>query len=281
MSGKLFVVGTPIGNLEDMSPRGIATLENADFIAAEDTRVTLKLLNRFGIKKELISYYEHSKSSKENFILNRIAAGENCALVSDAGMPAISDPGEELVRKAREMNIETLVVPGPSAVISALAISGMPTGRFCFEGFLTMNKPGRRKHLAELVNEKRTMVFYEAPHKLVNTLKDMLETFGERDIALVKELTKIHETVLRTTFSEALTLYEQEPPRGEFVIIVAGAKEKEQVFTLEDAVDLAKELMLKGESASAAARTAAKETGIKKGDIYKEISEQNKNENDL
>lgn len=271
MSGKLYVVGTPIGNLGDMSPRAVETLEKADFIAAEDTRVTVKLLNHFGIKKEMLAYYEHNKNQKGNLIIDRILRGETCALVSDAGMPAISDPGEDLVREARNMGIEIESVPGPCALVTALAISGLHTGRFCFEGFLSVNKISRRQHLLELTGEKRTMIFYEAPHKLLATLKDMLQTFGEREIALVKELTKIHETVIRTTFSEAIEMYSENPPKGEFVLIVTGAKEEAETYTLEDAVKIAKELTQKGESASFAAKESAKITGLKKGDIYKEL----------
>lgn len=271
MSGKLYVLGTPIGNLGDMSPRAVETLEKADFIAAEDTRVTVKLLNHFDIKKEMLAYYEHNKNQKGNLILERILKGESCALVSDAGMPAISDPGEDLVREARNLGIEIESVPGPCALVTALAVSGLPTGRFCFEGFLSMNKIGRKQHLAELVTEKRTMIFYEAPHKLLNTLKDMLEFFADREIALVKELTKIHETVIRTTLSGAIDMYTENPPRGEFVLIVKGAKEEAEEYTLEDAVKIASDWVKKGESPSFAAKEAAKVTGIKKGDIYKEL----------
>lgn len=271
MSGKLFVVGTPIGNLGDISPRAIETLENADFIAAEDTRVTLKLLNRFGIKKEMISYFEHNKGFKGEVIIDRILKGENCALVSDAGMPAISDPGEDLVKRCREMGVEIESVPGPTAVATALSISGFPTKRFCFEGFLSVEKKARRDHLEEIRNEKRTMVFYEAPHKLKATLKDMLEILGNREIALVKELTKIHEDVFITTFEDALLFYEENPPKGEFVVIIKGANKEKEIYTLSDAVKIAKGLMEKGGSASFSAKEAAKLTGIKKGDIYKEI----------
>ncbi|MBQ2136304.1 MAG: 16S rRNA (cytidine(1402)-2'-O)-methyltransferase, partial [Clostridia bacterium] len=203
MAGKLFVIGTPIGNLGDFSPRGIEALENSDFIAAEDTRVTVKLLNHFGIKKEMISYYEHNKLNRGEQIISRILAGENCALVSDAGMPAISDPGEELVDSAHNAGITVESVPGPSAVTTALALSGMPSGRFCFEGFLSVNKVGRKQHLEEIKDETRTMIFYEAPHKLLATLKDMQEILGDRKIAIVRELTKIHESVFRTPLSEA------------------------------------------------------------------------------
>ncbi len=271
MSGKLYVVGTPIGNLGDISPRGLETLEKADFIAAEDTRVTLKLLNRFEIKKEMISYFEHNKGFKGDLIIDRILKGESCALVSDAGMPAISDPGEDLVRKAREMNIPIESVPGPTAVTTALAISGFPSRRFCFEGFLSAQKSERNAHLEELKCEPRTMIFYEAPHKLTATLKNMLSVLGDREIALARELTKIHEDVFITTLSAAVEHYEETPPKGEFVLIVKGAEVQSQQFTLKDAVAIAKGLMEKGESASFSAKEAAKITGIKKGDIYKEI----------
>lgn len=271
MSGKLYVVGTPIGNLGDMSPRAVETLANADFIAAEDTRVTVKLLNHFDIKKEMLAYYEHNKNGRGNLILQRLLNGESCALVSDAGMPAISDPGEDLVRMAREAGIEVESVPGPSALITALAISGMPSGRFCFEGFLSMNKIGRRQHLEELKNEQRTMIFYEAPHKLMATLNDMLKYFGDRDMAIVRELTKIHETVLRLKLSEAIAHFEENPPRGEFVLIIKGADPESEEYTLEDAVKIAKKLVDDGQATSAAAKQAAEITGIKKGDIYKAI----------
>ena len=274
MSGKLYVVGTPIGNLGDMSPRAVQTLENADFIAAEDTRVTVKLLNHFGIKKEMLSYYEHYKNQKGNLIIDRMLKGESCALVSDAGMPAISDPGEDLVRQSREAGIEVEAVPGPSALITALSISGFPSGRFCFEGFLSMNKISRRQHLEELIHEKRTMIFYEAPHKLPATLKDMLNSFGDREIALVRELTKIHETVFTTTLSEAVEYYSENTPRGEFVLIIKGEKEQiAEEYTLEDACEIAKRLIEDGQSASFAAKEAARLTGIKKGDIYKAVLE--------
>ncbi len=271
MSGKLYVVGTPIGNLGDFSPRAIETLEKADFLAVEDTRVTVKLLNHFNIKKEMLAYYEHNKASKGNLILERLQKGETCALVSDAGMPAISDPGEDLVRLCYENNIPVESVPGPSAITTALAISGKPSGRFCFEGFLTTQKNGRRLHLQELKEEKRTMVFYEAPHKLLATLGDMLAVFGERDIAIARELTKLHETVFHTTLSGALEYYTENTPRGEFVLIISGAKEEKKEYTLEEAVEIAKEIVSKGQSTSFAAKEAANLTGIKKGDIYKTL----------
>nr|WP_319489473.1 16S rRNA (cytidine(1402)-2'-O)-methyltransferase [uncultured Caproiciproducens sp.] len=272
MSGKLMVVGTPIGNLSDFSPRAIETLREADFIAAEDTRVTVKLLNRFEIKKPMISYFEHNKRERGQIICERIEAGETCALVSDAGMPAISDPGELLVAQCAERGIQVLVVPGPSAVVSALAVSGLPTGRFTFEGFLSVSKKSRREHLDEVKNECRTMIFYEAPHKLSSTLTDMLAAWGDRRIALVRELTKIHEEVIRTTLSEAAAHYTDGSAKGEFVLVIEGAPKPEQTqFTLEDGVAIAKDLMENGLSASDSAKQAAAETGIKKGEIYRAI----------
>ena len=271
MSGKLYVVGTPIGNLGDFSPRAIETLKAVDFLAVEDTRVTVKLLNHFDIKKEMLAYYEHNKASRGNLILERLLSGQTCALVSDAGMPAISDPGEDLVRLCHQNGIEVESVPGPSAITTALAISGMPTGRFCFEGFLTTQKNGRRVHLEELKTEKRTMVFYEAPHKLLATLSDMRTVFGERDIAIVRELTKLHETVFHTNFSNAIEHYTQTPPRGEFVLIISGAAEETEEYTLDQAVAMAQKMMDEGMSTSFAAKEAANITGMKKGEIYKRL----------
>ena len=270
--GALYVVGTPIGNLGDFSPRAQETLEEADFIAAEDTRVTLKLLSRFGIKKSMVSYFEHNKEERGELILGRLRAGETCALVSDAGMPAISDPGEALVASCAAENIPVYVVPGPTAVISALAVSGLPTGRFTFEGFLSMNKRGRREHLLSVSQETRTMVFYEAPHKLRRTLNDFESVFGgERRLAVVRELTKIHEEVWRTTLREAAAHYRQHEPKGEFVLVVEGAKPKEtrEEYTLEEAAELARDFLQDGVSASEAAREAAKVSGLKTGDIYR------------
>ena len=220
MAGTLYVVGTPIGNLGDFSPRAVEVLSSCDFIAAEDTRVTIKLLNHFGIKKPMVSYYEHNRNERGGVIIERLLNGENCALVSDAGMPIISDPGEDLTLRCHENNIKVCAVPGPCAFVTALAISGMPSGRFTFEGFLTKAKQNRREHLEELVNEKRTMIFYEAPHKLPSTLEDMAKYFGDRKIALVKELTKIYENVERTTLFEAAKKYREVSPRGEYVLII-------------------------------------------------------------
>lgn len=269
MAGKLYVVGTPIGNLEDFSPRGKRILSEVDFIAAEDTRVTVKLLNHLGISKPMVAYFEHNKKERGNTVIEKILSGETCAIVTDAGMPAISDPGEDLIRECHEQGIAVESVPGPTAFATALALSGMPSGRFCFEGFLSVNKPSRKKHLEEIKNEKRTMIFYEAPHKLKKTLDDMYEVFGERDIAIVREITKIHETVMRTSFSEAIEFYKQNEPRGEYVLIIDGAKEQTVNYTTQDAVNLAKKLMNNGLSASLAAKEAAATTGIKKSEIYK------------
>lgn len=272
MTGTLFVVGTPIGNLGDFSPRAVETLSSCDFIAAEDTRVTIKLLNHFGIKKPMMSYYEHNRAERGEKILERLFNGENCALVSDAGMPIISDPGEDLTALCYENNIPIKAVPGPCAFVTALAISGMPAGRFTFEGFLTRAKPNRREHLLSLVDEKRTMVFYEAPHKLPATLKDMAEYFGDRSIAIVKEITKIYESVERTTLFEAAKKYDGANLKGEYVLIVSGKpEEKETAPTLFDAVEKARGLVLGGASVNEAAKEAAKLTGIKKSDIYKSL----------
>lgn len=267
---KLYIVGTPIGNLGDFSPRAVETLKSVDFIAAEDTRVTQKLLNFFDIKKPSVSYFEHNKEKKGEYIIERIKSGESCALVTDAGMPAISDPGEELVRQAIENGIETESVPGPTAFATALAISGMPSGRFTFEGFLSQNKVSRREHLESLENEERTMIFYEAPHKLQNTLNDFKKYFGEdRRIAIVREITKIHEETAVCTVGEAILRFEENPPRGEFVLIVGGKRRQERPeMTLEQAVALARDYVKSGKSSSDAAKAAAKISGFKKSDIY-------------
>ena len=272
MSGTLYVVGTPIGNLGDFSPRAIETLQSVDFIAAEDTRVTLKLLNHFGIKKPMVSYYEHNIRQRGEMITARLLQGENCAIVTDAGMPCISDPGEDLVALCAAQGIPTVVVPGPSAAISALTVSGLPTARFSFEGFLTTNKRGRQEHLQSLVQDTHTLIFYEAPHKLQATLRDMLAVLGDRPISLVRELTKLHEEVFRTTLAQAVEHYETNTPRGEFVLVVAGANpaEAREELSFEEAVALVQALQEKEDiSASEAAKRIAKETGFKKGELYK------------
>lgn len=272
MSGKLYVVGTPIGNLSDFSPRAVETLASVDFIAAEDTRVTLKLLNHFEIKKPMVSYFEHNRRERGEIILERIRAGESCAIVTDAGMPAISDPGEDLVDLCLSNGITVESVPGPTAFATAVAMSGLPSGRFTFEGFLSVNKPSRREHLEEIVSERRTMVFYEAPHKLTATLKDLYKYLGDRRIALIKELTKIHETVERTTLSEACEKYSAQTPKGEFVIVIEGTTEpKQKEVSLEEAVVLAKGLVENGMAINDAAKEIAKETKLKKCDIYKAL----------
>ena len=273
--GALYVVGTPIGNLGDFSPRAAETLAQADFIAAEDTRVTQKLLSHLGLHKPLLSYFEHNKLSRGEVILARLREGETCALVSDAGMPAVSDPGETLIAACAAENIPVYVVPGPTAAISALAVSGLPTGRFTFEGFLSMNKRSRREHLAQVEPETRTMICYEAPHKLRRTLGDLAKLFGdERKIAVVRELTKIHEEVWRTTLAEAAAHYRDQEPRGEYVLVIAGAETPAlaEEFSLEDGVERARELVEGGSSASEAAKQAAKEMGLKKGEIYRELA---------
>ena len=274
MAGQLILVGTPIGNLGDMSPRAVSAMEECDFIAAEDTRVTMKLLNHFGIRKPLISYYEHNKRSSGEVITARLLAGESCVLVTDAGMPAISDPGENIVDKCHGLGIPVTCVPGPSAVVTALAMSGMPSGRFAFEGFLSVNKKSRREHLLEIRDEKRTMIFYEAPHKLPAMLCDMYEALGERRVAIVRELTKLHEEVIRTTLSDAAKKYSPdggEIPRGEFVIIIEGAPQtaNQEEYTPEQAVEMARSLIAGGTPTSEAAKQAAKAAGLKKGDVYR------------
>ncbi|MBQ7295908.1 MAG: 16S rRNA (cytidine(1402)-2'-O)-methyltransferase [Clostridia bacterium] len=275
MSGTLYIVGTPIGNLGDMSPRAVETLEKVDFIAAEDTRVTVKLLNHFGIKKPMISYFEHNRRAKGEVIVDKILLGESCALVTDAGMPAVSDPGEDLVRLCHENNILVQSVPGPTAFATAVALSGMSVGRFTFEGFLSMNKVSRREHLSSIKDEKRTMVFYEAPHKLSATLIDLYATLGDRDLAIVREITKIHEQVIRTTLKAASERYAEESLKGEIVLVISGKPESEEdEVTLADAVSLARVYMSEGLGISMAAKKAAKETGIKKGDIYKKLQEE-------
>ncbi|MEE1503843.1 MAG: 16S rRNA (cytidine(1402)-2'-O)-methyltransferase [Acutalibacteraceae bacterium] len=272
MAGILYVVGTPIGNLGDFSPRAVQVLSECDFIAAEDTRVTIKLLNHFGIKKPMVSYYEHNRAQRGGVIIDRLLNGENCALVSDAGMPIISDPGEDLTKLCHENGIQVLAVPGPCAFVTALAISGMPSGRFTFEGFLTVSKQNRKKHLEELINEKRTMIFYEAPHKLSATLADMAKYWGNRNIALVKEITKIHENVERTTLFDAAEKYKDGSAKGEYVLIVEGKpEEEEKEITIEVAVEMAKKLVENGLSKNEAAKEIAKETGLKKSDIYKSL----------
>lgn len=268
--GILYVVATPIGNLNDLSPRAAETLAEVDFIAAEDTRVTAKILNHIGVKKSLISCQKYNERERAEQIVSRILAGENAAFCSDAGTPVISDPGGTLVSKALDEGIRVVPVSGPSAVVSALSVCGIRCERFCFEGFLPTPKGGRRERLEELKGEKRTMVFYEAPHKLQRTLKDMLEAFGDRRITLCREMTKLHEEIWRTTVSEAKAYYDENPPRGEYVLVIEGYDGPENTeLTLEDAAGLATGYMDEGMSASDAAKRAARETGFSRSDIYK------------
>ena len=273
MSGILYVTGTPIGNLSDLSPRAVETLEKVDFIAAEDTRVTLKLLNHFGIKKPMVSYFEHNKRERGELICARLEQGESCAIVTDAGMPCISDPGEDLIKLCGERGIKTVVIPGPSAVISALAVSGLSTGRFTFEGFLSVNKKSRSEHLKSLSNEHRTMIFYEAPHKLPQTLRDLYSAFGDRRLTIVREITKLHEEVIRTTTKNAAENLSDGSVKGEIVLVLEGAPQADEgeEFTLEYAVETAKRLIENGARATDAAKEAAALTGFKKNEIYREL----------
>lgn len=282
MAGTLYIVATPIGNLEDMTPRAAATFGSVDFIAAEDTRVTLKLLNHLGLKKPLVSYYEHNLKERGRYILDRIQAGEDCALCSDAGMPAISDPGEVIVTDALAEGIKVVPVPAASACVTALAVSGQATGRFVFEGFLPTNLRQRRERLEQLKGEERTVIFYEAPHKLRMTLGHLREAFGpDRSITLARELTKLHEEVVKTTLGEAVEYYEANNPRGEYVLVMAGASPAETQPappTLDEAAQKARELMEGGMSASAAAKQAAQNTPFSKSQIYRLLTRQEENE---
>lgn len=273
MSGKLFVVGTPIGNLGDITYRAVETLKAVDFICAEDTRVTVKLLNHYEIKKPLVSYHEHSAKQVSENIVSRILSGENCAVVSDAGMPCISDPGEDLVHRCIENEIPIEVVPGPTAMASAVAISGLSTSRFAFEGFLSVTKKQRFAHLQSVSKDPHTLIFYEAPHKLVSTLTDMLEYFGDRKISLCRELTKIYEEVIRTTISGAIEYYKDKTPKGEYALIIEGYSEEAALaeITIEEAVLQAQKLISEGMKAVDACKETAKATGFKKSDIYSRL----------
>lgn len=274
-TGKLYVVGTPIGNLSDFSPRGIETLEKVDYIAAEDTRVSLRLLTHFGIKKPMLSYYKPHEAEKSAKILALLAEGNTVALVSDAGMPCISDPGVYLVQKCYEQGTPIEVIPSCNAAIAAVAISGIDTLRFAFEGFLPVPKKERAERLDEIKSLPHTLIFYEAPHKLTKTLEDMKAAFGgDRYCALCRELTKLHEEVIRGTLSELCKYYETTEPRGEYVIVVAGVEKKtDEKLTIEQAAELARQLILGGEKMSDACKKAAKETGYPKQEIYKLVLE--------
>ncbi len=273
MSGTFYVIGTPIGNLDDITIRQLDTLGAVDFICAEDTRVTLKLLNRFEIKKPLVSFHEHSSKADAQKIIDRLLAGESCGIVTDAGMPCISDPGEVLVKMCAESGIDIKVVPGPSAVVSAVAVSGLSTRRFTFEGFLPVPKKERTERLEKLRGETAVMVFYEAPHKLKTTLADLAQAFGgERRISLCRELTKIHEEVLRITLAEAVEYYNNNEPRGEFVLVLEGAQESSgEEITIEQAMAQVQKLIEMGEKPTDACKAVAKETGFRKSELYAKL----------
>ena len=271
MSGTLYLVPTPIGNLGDISRRMAEALTQADFIAAEDTRVTVKLLNHLGIKKPMVPYHRHNCQDMGGVVADRLLAGENCALVTDAGTPAISDPGEELVARCVQLDIPVVSIPGPCALVTALAVSGQPTGRFTFEGFLPMNKKNRRARLEQLRGEERTLIFYEAPHKLAATLRDLADTLGpDRPVSLCRELTKLHEEVVRTTLGAAAERYRDEPPRGEFVLVVRGAEPREEApADWEDGLLLVERLReAEGLSLRDAVKRAAKELGLSRNELY-------------
>jgi len=270
MAGMLYLVPTPIGNLGDISARMEETLREVDFIAAEDTRVSLKLLNHLDIKKPMVSYHRHNTETAGPAVLNRILAGENCALVTDAGMPAISDPGEDLVALCAQNGVDVIAVPGPCALVTALAVSGLPTTRFTFEGFLPMNRKNRKAHLDALTGEERTMIFYEAPHKLTDTLEDLCKAFGgERRISLCRELSKLHEEVIRTTLAEAVARYEENAPKGEFVLVVEGAAAApEREVTMEEGLALIEQYRQQGLSLKEASRKAAADTGLNRKALY-------------
>lgn len=273
MSGKLYVVGTPIGNLEDITYRAVRILSEVDFVCAEDTRVTVKLLNHYDIKKPLLSYHEHSANHVSENIISRLQSGESCAVVTDAGMPCISDPGEDLVRICRDVGIDVEAVPGPTAMATAAAICGIPASRFAFEGFLSVTKKQRYEHLKSAAMDSHTLIFYEAPHKLRSTLEDMLKYFGDRRISICREITKLHEEVIRTTLSEAIQYYEETSPRGEYVLVVEGASKSElaEEYTIEDAVSIARQLIENGSKMSDACKEAARLTGLRKNDIYSAV----------
>lgn len=270
--GTLYLVGTPIGNLGDFSCRGIEILQMVDFIAAEDTRVTSKLLRHFNIHTPLISYYKHNQQERGKELLSKLLSGKNIALVSDAGMPCISDPGEELVCSCNESDIQVNIIPGPSAVISALCLSGFPAARFCFEGFLSTTRKNRMQRLDEIKEYRETLIFYEAPHKLLKTLEDLYQAFGDRKIAIVKEITKLHEKVLHTSLVNAKEIFEKEAPKGEYVLVIEGnILPLEPEMTFEEAVRLARDKRDQGLSPSQASKEAAAQSGYSKSQIYKNI----------
>ena len=269
--GTLYIVGTPIGNLGDFSPRAVEVLKTVDFIAAEDTRVTLKLLNHFGIRATLISYHEHNAATRGPELMQRLMNGESGAIVTDAGMPCISDPGEGLVALCHENGIALSTVPGPTAAMTALAASGLPTGKFLFEGFLPIKKGEREAALQAVARLPHTLIFYEAPHRLRQTLAALLEGLGDRPVTLCRELTKLHEELHRTSLAAAAAEYAEREPRGEYVLIVAGAGEDNpaEQMTPEQAAALVRRLAGEGQSLSDAAKQVAKETGYRKGELYR------------
>ncbi len=274
--GVLYLVATPIGNLADISERALKVLSEVDFVAAEDTRNTGKLLSYYGISKRMISYFEHNKRERGLEIVERLKRGESCALVTDAGTPAISDPGEDIVRLCAENDIIVTSIPGCCAVINALALSALPTTRFCFEGFLSVAKGERRERLEQIKADRRTTIFYEAPHKLKRTLVDIFEVFGDRKISLCRELTKINEEIMRTTLSGAISYYEKNDPRGEYVLVVEGASEADVASTafwatlsIEEHVD---HYIMLGMNKMDAIKAVAKDRGVPKSEIYKLIN---------
>ncbi len=274
----LYLVATPIGNLADLSERAVKVLSEVDFIAAEDTRNTAHLLSYLNIQKPLVSYHEHNKRERGENICDRLQGGESCALVTDAGTPAISDPGEDLVALCAERGVTVTSIPGCCAGITALTLSGLPTGRFCFEGFLSVNRSDRKKHLDSLRNETRTMILHEAPHKLKATLSDLRETFGDdRRISLCRELTKLNEEVLRLTLAEAVTYYEESSPRGEYVLVVEGAKEgsaPDKTFWTDMPIpDHVAYYMEQGMTKKDAIKAAAKDRGVPKNEVYQQVLE--------
>jgi len=273
MSGKLYVVATPIGNLSDFSPRAVETLKSVDFIAAEDTRVGIKLLNRFDIHTPQISYFEHNRRQKGEQIAARLLAGENCALITNAGTPAISDPGTDLVSLCAAESIEVRAVPGCCAAAAALSISGIECGRFTFEGFLSTTPKSRKEHLRSVRDEVRTMVFYEAPHKLLRTLSDMLECWGDREVSLCREVTKIHEEVRRTTLSEAMQYYTDNPPRGEFVLVIAGQGQKAEDAQPPDLLAEVTALIEGGASLKDAVQQVSRTHNAPKNRLYQQALE--------
>lgn len=273
MIGKLYVCPTPIGNLEDITLRVLNTLKEADFIAAEDTRHTLKLLNHFEIKKPLTSCHEHNEKEKSGNIINRILDGEDCALVSDAGMPGISDPGEILIKKAIEHEIEIIGLPGPSASILALVTSGLRTDKFVFEGFLPNKKGDRRKRLEELESEKRTLIFYESPYRIIKTLNDMKDIFGNRKISVARELTKKYEEIIRNNIEKVLERFNEKEPKGEMVVVVEGNSEEKEVIFKISIEEHIKNYIEQGFTKKEAIKLTAKERNIPKNEVYKKSFE--------